>query len=183
MKKAIDWRSVRLLGIASLITLVPAVLAVSWALGPIVTSIRQAGEDSELVRHLRKMAAEKPAYHSALVRAQKIIANQAVLYHASSAELASAQLQSVLQGLVLQSGGRLSSSAIDAPQGSHGLQTLTVSLAFSLPPAHLAALLSALDTQKPFLVVQTLDVRAVSNGLGQGQLNVQMRVNAFGAKL
>lgn len=177
----IDWRRVRLLGVASLIVLVPAVLVAVWALGPIVMSLDEVSQDAVLVRHLTTLAAEKPGYLAALARAQAILGNQTLLFQGGAAELESAQLQNTVQGLISQAGGQLSSSAIDAPQTTHGLEALAVSVSFSLPQDQLAQLLSAIDTQAPYLIVQALDIHATDNGNGQALLNVQMQVGGFGS--
>lgn len=177
----IDWRRGRLLGIAGCLVLLPAVLVVIWALGPILESLNEASQDAVLVRHLTLLAAEKPAYQAALVRARASISGQAILFQGSSAELETAQLQNIVQGLIAQAGGQVSSSAIDAPQSAHGLQALSVSVVFSLPPAQLAPLLSGIDAQIPYVIVDALDIRAAGYAGGQGQLTVQMQVDGFGA--
>ena len=177
----IDWRRIRLLGIAAFLVLLPVVLVVIWALEPILTSLDETAQDALLVRHLTLLAAEKPAYQAALARGRASVSNQAVLFQGSSAELESAQLQNIVQGLIAQAGGQVSSSAIDAPQTAHGLQALSVSVVFNLPPGQLAPLLSGIDAQRPYVNVDALDIHAPGYIGGQGLLTVQMQVGGFGA--
>lgn len=176
----IDWRRVQLLGIAGFLVLLPIMLVVIWALGPILGALNQASQDAVLVRRLTLLAAEKPAYQTALARARANISGQAVLFQGSSAELKTARLQNIVQGLITQAGGQVSSAAIDTPQSAHGLQALSVSVVFSLPPGQLAHLLSGIDAQIPYLTVNTLDIRAGGYAGDQGLLTVQMQVGGFG---
>ncbi len=177
--KSFDWRRIRVLGIAGLIVLVPVSFIVAWAVAPIWNSIVQAEYDTELVHHYEMLAAEKPAYQAELAKAVANLANSGVLYNGSSTELASAQLQNTVQGLVAQAGGQVQSSAIGTPQTAHDMQILTVSLSLSLPPAQLAGFLSSLDAQKPYLVVQGIDLRSTDYGNQTGPLSVQLQVNGF----
>jgi len=93
--------------------------------------------------------------------------------------LASGELQNAAQNLIAQTGGQVRSSEIGAPQDQQGIETIAVSLDFSLPQDRLAPLLAAFDTQKPYLVVQGLDVRATDAGDRNSALDVQLTVEGF----
>ena len=165
--------------VAGLIVLVPLSAILIWAITPIWCSIAEAENDAISIRHLQKLTAEKPVYRAELTRAEASLANAGVLYSDSSPELASAQLQNTLQGLVAQAGGQIQSSAIGTPQTAYGLEVLSVTVSLSLPLGQLAGFLTSIDAQKPYLVVQGIDVRSTDYGNQTGPLNVQLQVDGF----
>ena len=174
-----DWRRIRVLTVAGVILLVPAAAIAAWAIGPIWGSIADAENDEDLVTRFRALVAEKPAYRAALIDAQAKLRDQGAFYRDASAELASAELQNAVQNLVAQMGGQVRSSEIGAPRDAQGIETIDISLDFSLPQDRLASVLAAIDTQKPYLVVQGLDVRATDAGDRYSALDVELTVDGF----
>ena len=174
-----DWRRIGVLMLAGLILLVPVAALALWAIGPIWGSVAEVENDADLVTRLRALVAEKPTYRTALVDAQAKLRDQGALYRDATAELASAELQNAVQNLVAQMGGQVRSSEIGAPQDAQGIETIDISLDFSLPQDRLASLLAAIDTQKPYLVVQGLDVRATDAGDRNSALDVELTVDGF----
>jgi hypothetical protein len=174
-----NWRKMLVLSIAGLIALMPILFILDWAIAPIWSSISQAEDDTALVGHLEMLVAEKPGYRAALAKANARLTSEGAFFGGSSAELASAQLQNSVQGLVAEVGGQIESSAIGVPQTSHGLQILTVSLSFSLAPNRLPGFLTSIDAQKPYLIIQSIDLRSTDDGNGIEPLDVQLQVNGF----
>jgi hypothetical protein len=175
----LDWHRIQVLTLAGLILLVPVVAIAIWAIGPVWGSIVETENDADLATRFRTLVAERPAYRTALIDAQAKLRDQGELYRDASAELASADLQNAVQNLVAQAGGQTRSSEIGAPQDAHGIETIEVSLDFSLLQDRLAPLLAAIDAQKPYLIVQGLDVRATDAGDRNSALDVELTVDGF----
>ena len=174
-----DWHRMGVLGAAGLLLALPVVMLLVWLVGPVWGSLVQAQNDADLVRRFKTLTAEKPAYQAALLQAQQRLNGENALYHEASAELAGAQLQNAVQNLVAAAGGQMQSSEIGTPQTSQGIQTINVSLSFSLPQERLGGLLAALDTERPYLVVGSLDVRGTDAGDRHGALQVELQVDGF----
>jgi hypothetical protein len=176
---AIDLHRLRILAIAGILALVPVLIILIWAVAPIWSSIAEAENDTISTRQLQELAAEKPAYHAVLLQAEHSLVSSGVLYSESSPELASAQLQDTLQALVAQAGGQIQSTAIGTPQTAHGLEELSVTASLTLPPSQLASLLTSFEVQKPYLVIQSVDIRSSDYGEQSGLLSIQLQVNGY----
>ena len=176
---AFEQRKLSVLAAFVLVVLAPTLLAATWAVQPIWQSLQKARSDTDLVRRLRATRAEEPVYRAALEQEQKAFTGQNVLFTDGSAELASARLQSILQELVMQVDGQMQSNSIASPETVQGLQELSVSLSFTLPAARLPDFFTLISTEKPFLIVQAVDLRSTDTGTGGGSLDVQMQVGGF----
>jgi hypothetical protein len=177
----IDWHRIRVLVFAGIFALLPLSAILISAVAPIGRSIAEAENDTISIHQFQKLALEKPLYRAEISRAEGDLSGAGVLYANSSPELASAQLQNTLQGLVAQAGGQIQSSAIGPPQTAHGLEVLSVSASLSLPANELASFLTSIETQKPYLVIDGLDVRSSDYGNQTGPLSIQLQVNGFSA--
>lgn len=175
----IDQRRILVLGGTGIVILMPVLVVLYLAVGPIVAYLAQANDATMICQRLHRLKTEQPAYEAARAKAEAELAAQAMPDPNLPAELAGANLQNTLQGLGAQVGAQVSTSAISPPQALQGLQILSVSLSFTLFPDRLAPLLADIAAQVPHLTVQSLDVRGIDNGTGRSPLTVQMRVAEY----
>ena len=97
-----------------------------------------------------------------------------------SAVLAAAELQSRMEILIEESGGRLLSTQALEPEAEHGLVRVSVQVHLNATAETLAQMLRQMEGQPPFLVIEELSIAADSYvASGMPDLNIWFRASGW----
>lgn len=143
-----------------------------------------ASETDRLQRY-RRIAAQGPEYRKAIDAMRERDARRFLLKNVA-ANLAGAELQEMVRAAVEGNGGRITISQNQPPRDEGRFRQITVNVQFFANTANLQRILYVLETQQPYLVVESLTMRPLNAFRGfrpppgqEPEVNVQMDVAAF----
>jgi len=177
----------RALAVALLVFAVIVALAV--LLGPIVLFHRHydvaIADTTRRLETYRRVAAQAPELRAAL-DAMKQKDGRRFFLKNTAPNLAGAELSDLVRAAVENNGGRITTSQGPAPREDGRFRQTFVTVQFFATTPALAKILSTLDTQVPYAVVDNLTVRPLNAfrgfrpGIGQEpEMNVQMDVSSW----
>lgn len=183
--KSLDLRERRVLAVGLLVALV---LLVSMALVmPYIARVNHyllaiEGQSFRLER-LGAIAAQLPALEGELAVAREQAIDQSHVLQQSTPSLAAAQVQELLTQRVAIHGGSIQSTQVRAPVVTGELKRISVGISMSATNAELADLFHDLETRRPFLFLDDVQIRAARQHRGaradRGEMDVQFVVYAY----
>lgn len=133
----------------------------------------------------RRVAAQAPEYKKALEAMRERDVRRFYLKN-TAANLAGAELQELVRGAVEGNGGRISTSQNQAPREDGHFRQIGVNVQFFASTPNLQRILYAIETQRPYLVVENLTLRPLNAFRGfrpapgqEPEINVQLDVSAL----
>lgn len=133
----------------------------------------------------RRVAAQAPEYRKALDAMRERDARRFFLKN-TAANLAGAELQELVRAAVEGNGGRITTSQNQAPKDEGRYRQIGLNLQFFATTPNLQKILYALETQQPYLVIESLQLRPLNAFRGfrpapgqEPEVNVQLDVIAF----
>ena len=121
----------------------------------------QADDRKEALAQLaafRTLEAQRPALQMRLAALQEGAKSVPGLLDASSAELAQAQLQSEMKGLIDKSGGSLLSAQLLPPTKVKGFDSVSIEYDVTIPISNFSSLVYAVETHVPYYFVDSADL-------------------------
>lgn len=121
----------------------------------------QADERKDALAQLaafRALEAQRPALQTRLAALQEGAKSVPGLLDASSAELAQAQLQSEMKGLIDKSGGSLLSAQLLPPTKVKGFDSVSIEYDVTIPISNFSSLVYAVETHVPYYFVDSADL-------------------------
>ena len=153
----------RALALALLLVAVAAVLAV--VLLPVVLLHRHYDDAleslSQRLDRYRRVAAQAPEYRKALDTMKERDARRFYLRN-TAPNLAAAELQEQVRAAIEGNGGRISTSQNQAPRDDGRFKQIVVSVQFFATTPNLQKILTAIETQQPYLIVDNLTLRPLN---------------------
>nr|SPS04660.1 putative Type II secretion system, protein M [Candidatus Nitrotoga fabula] len=184
--RALDKKESRYLAVALLLLLLAAIIALVWV--PVGMLHRHYDEALEsMVDHLaryRQLAATRGEVSLALEQVQKRAGRQHFLMDTGPA-LAAAEIQSVAKSLIDAGGGRLISMQVAPHRDEDGYRRITVNVQFSSRLPGLRKILYAIETVRPYLLLDNISIRSQSKGgsrdapAGNPELVAQFDVSGY----
>lgn len=174
-------------GQALAVAVAMAALALIWlaAVAPLLDwygdRAATLAQQQALAARMTALAAEIPALRRA-VNTAGLQADENLLLTGKTEAIAGANLQSLLQNLASQAGTSLDSAAALPVQGSGGLRRIGMQVSVTATWPVLVALLQAIGTAEPRMVVQDLAVSSAGQAAMPGQdtpLQAQFSVTGF----
>jgi hypothetical protein len=177
----------RALAVALLV--IAAALALVVLLGPILLLHRHYDtaifDLTDRLERYRRVAAQAPELRRALDVMKDKDGRRFYLKN-TQPNLASAELADLVRGAIENNGGRITTSQNPGPRDEGSFRLLTVNVQFFATTPALAKILTALDTQVPYLIVDNLSVRPLNAFRGfkpapgqEPENNVQLDVSAL----
>jgi len=177
----------RLLALGILLIVLIAVVAVLVA--PVLLAHRhydQAIADlSDKLTRYRRVAAQAPELRAAL-EAVKARDGRRFYLRNTAANLAAAELQEMVKAAIENNGGRITTSQNTAMREDGRFRQIGVNVQFFATTPALQKILTALETQQPYVVIDNIAVRPLNAfrgfkpGPGQEpELNLQLDVSAW----
>jgi general secretion pathway protein M len=140
---------------------------------------------TDRVERYRRVAAQAPEYRAAL-EAMREKDGRSFFLKNRAPNLAGAELQELVRAAIEGNGGRITTSQNPAPKDEGRFKHITVNVQFFATTPNLQKILHALETQKPYLLVENITLRPLNAfrgfkpGPGQEpELNVQLDVAAY----
>jgi len=171
-----------------------AVLAVVVVLGVLLVPVwllhtrydeAIASLEDRLARY-RRVSAQAPEYRKALEQVRAKDGRRFFLKN-TAANLAGVELQEIVRSAIESNGGRITTSQNQATRDEGHYKVVGVTFQFFATTPNLQRILYSLETQQPYLVVDTLTLRPLNAFRGfrpvagqDPELNVQMDVSALG---
>jgi general secretion pathway protein M len=144
-----------------------------------------ASLEDRLARY-RRISAQAPEYRKALDQIRERDGRRFFLKNVA-ANLAGVELQELVRGAIESNGGRITTSQNQSPRDEGRYRAIGVTFQFFATTPNLQKILFALETQQPYLVVETLTLRPLNAFRGfkpatgqEPELNVQIDVAALG---
>ncbi len=144
-----------------------------------------ASLEDRLARY-RRISAQAPEYRKALEQVKAKDARRFFLKN-TAANLAGVELQETVRSAIESNGGRITTSQNQATRDEGRYKAVGVTFQFFATTPNLQRILYALETQQPYLVIDTLTLRPLNAFRGfrpvtgqDPELNVQMDVSALG---
>ena len=177
----------RLLALGILLIMLIAVVAVLVA--PVLLAHRhydQAIADlSDKLTRYRRVAAQAPELRAGL-EAVKARDGRRFYLRNTAANLAAAELQEMVKAAIENNGGRITTSQNTASREDGRFRQIGVNVQFFATTPALQKILTALETQQPYVVIDNIAVRPLNAfrgfkpGPGQEpELNLQLDVSAW----
>lgn len=165
------------------------VIAVAVALGPWIWLSRHydraIAETSSRLQVYERIAAQAPEYRKALTAMDRRSGRSFYLTN-TAANLAGAELQELVKAAIESNGGRITTSQNIAPRDDGRFREIVVSVQFFATTPTLQKILTAIETHRPYLIVDNLTIRPLNAfrgfkpGPGQEpELNVQLEVGGW----
>lgn len=172
------------------VTLLATLLLAGWRLAvePVWSAYAEGNRRIEDARRLfaryQAAAAERAALEEAVHEMRRRAAGHRVLFDAANEGLAAADLQTRIKALVERNGGELKSLQVLPAQAEAGLRRVGVRAILAADMTGLRSLLHAIEAGRPFLFVDSLDVRprsprAPGDGPEQGRLDVRLDLHGY----
>jgi len=142
--------------------------------------IAQARED---MASYRAQIGLRPQLQAQLTALDRQEAQAVSLLHGSSSAIAAANMQSLVKGLIEAHSGQMRSAQLLSASASDGLEKIEVQFELSLPLGSLAAATFEVETGRPFLFLDSVDVRpetyaGAATGV-PGNLHVQWTMHGY----
>ncbi|MEP7183111.1 MAG: type II secretion system protein GspM [Betaproteobacteria bacterium] len=169
---------------------VVAVLVVLALLVAPVWLLHQRYDDSiasleDRLERYRRIAAQAPEYRKALDQIRERDGHRFFLKN-TAANLAGVEVQELVRGAIEGNGGRITTSQNQAPRDEGRYKAIGVTFQLFATTPNLQKILFALETQQPYLVVETLTLRPLNAFRGfkpaagqEPEVNVQIDVVAW----
>jgi hypothetical protein len=129
---------------------------------PVAALFRAQAEDrSEALAQLtafRALEAQRPALQARLAALQEGAKSVPGLLNASSADLAQAELQSEMKGLIDKNGGSLLSAQLLPPTKVKGFDSVSIEYDVNVPISNFSSLIYAVETHVPYYYVDSADL-------------------------
>jgi len=172
------------LAVVALVLVLAVVLVPVWLLHHRYDEAITSLED-RLARY-RRISAQAPEYRKALEQVRAKDSRRFFLKN-TAANLAGAELLEMVRSAIESNGGRITTSQNQAPREEGRYKAVGVTFQFFATTPNLQRILYALETQQPYLVIDTLTLRPLNAFRGfrpvagqEPELNVQMDVSALG---
>ena len=173
--------------IALLVLVVAAILAAliapAWTLHHRYNV--KIAQQKDLLERYERLVAQKPQVEAVLEAVQRRDARRFFLNNTAS-NLAGAELQDIVRSAIQNNGARITTSQTVAPKEDGSFNRISVNVQFFATTANLQKVLNKLESQVPYLVIDTLTLRPVNVNrnykpvAGKGpEINVQMEVIAW----
>jgi hypothetical protein len=129
---------------------------------PIVALFRaQAQDRKEALAQLaayRALEAQRPALQARLAALQEGAKSVPGLLDATSADLAQAELQSEMKGLIDRNGGSLLSAQLLPPTKVKGFDSVSIEYDVNVPLSNFSSLIYGVETHVPYYFVDSADL-------------------------
>ncbi|HEX3666358.1 MAG TPA: type II secretion system protein GspM [Rhizomicrobium sp.] len=129
---------------------------------PVATLFRAQAEDrTDGVAQLnayRALEAQRPALQARLASLQEGAKSVPGLLDATSADLAQAQFQSEMKGLIDKNGGSLLSAQLLPPTKVKGFDSVSIEYDVTIPLSNFSSLVYAVETHVPYYYVDSADL-------------------------
>lgn len=170
------------LGIAGALLSLVYFIAVTPLLNLYADGQQALRERSALAAMLERSAHDLPRLHALAAQSQKTAPASDLLLPASSDAVAAATLQTTIKRIVAQGGTSLTSTEILPPQDQDHFRRVGIHVSFATNQRLLTAALRSIETARPLLFVDNLDIRSAgpSGGADPG-LAVALDVFGFPA--
>ena len=171
------------------VLVVAVLLLLALLLGPLMLLHRHydgviEGLTDRLERY-RRVAAQATELRQALVLMKERDGRSFYLKN-TAVNLAGAELSDLVRGAIEANGGRITTSQTPSPRDEGRFKQLSVSVQFFANTGAMAKILQVLDTQVPYLTVDTMSIRPLSAFRGfkpapgqEPENNVQLEVSAL----
>jgi general secretion pathway protein M len=142
--------------------------------------VKRARADMALYR---AQIAARPRLQAELAALDRQEAQAAALLRGPSTAIAAANMQSLIKRLIEAHSGQMRSAQLLSASAVEGLEKVEVQYELSLPPGSLAAATFELETGRPFLFLDSIDVRPetiAGDATGApGNLHVQWTMHGY----
>jgi general secretion pathway protein M len=171
-----------LLAMAGAYQVVVAPLAAAYAERTI-----QVAETAARATRLESSAAQLPALRESLAEMQASNEWTRLALPGASDTLAAAALQSAVSDIVAAAGSRVASAEIVPPQAHEGWRRIGVRLTFSGDLPRLAAVLSSLESARPYLFADNMELSSdastmvVAESAAESRLKISLDVFGYRA--
>jgi len=172
------------LALLALIVVLAVLLVPVWLLHSRYDDAIASLED-RLMRY-RRISAQAPEYRKALEQVRARDSRRFFLKN-TAANLAGVELQEIVRSAIESNGGRITTSQNQATRDEGRYKAVGVTFQFFATTPNLQRILYSLETQQPYLVIDTLTLRPLNAFRGfrpvagqEPELNVQMDVSALG---
>jgi general secretion pathway protein M len=142
-------------------------------------------EFSDRIERYRRIAAQAPEYRKALDTMRAKDGRRFFLKN-TAPNLAGAELQEQVRAAIESNGGRITTSQNQGPKDDGRFRQITVSVQFFASSPALQKILYALESQPPYLSVESITVRPLNAFRGfkpaigqEPEVNVQLDVAGF----
>jgi len=177
--------------LAVLLLVVATAIVLALVIVPVVLAHRHYDEAiadfKDKLQRYQRIAAQAPEYRKALDAMRERDTRKFLLKN-TAPNLAGAELQEIVRAAVEGNGGRITTSQNQQPKEDGRFRQIGVTLQFFATTQNLQKILFALESQQPYLVVETFAVRPINAFRGfrpppgqEPEVNVQMDVAAFAA--
>ena len=140
---------------------------------------------SQRLATYRRVAAQAPEYRKALDAMRERDLRRFFLRN-TAANLAGAELQEQVRAAIEGNGGRISTSQNQSPRDDGRFKQIVVTVQFFATTPNLQKILHAVETQQPYLVVDSFTLRPLNAFRGfrpaagqEPEINVQLEVAAY----
>lgn len=177
----------RLLAVLLLAAVLLAVLVVliapAWFLHDRYNT--KIAQQKDFLERYERLVAQKPQVEAVLEAVQRRDARRFFLKN-TAANLAGAELQDIVRSAIQGNGARITTSQTVAPKEDGAFNRISVNVQFFATTANLQRVLNKLESQVPYLVIDTITVRPVNVNRNykpvpgkEPEVNVQMEVVAW----
>ena len=171
------------------VLVVAVLLLLALLLGPLLLLHRHydgvIGDLTNRLERYRRVAAQATELRQALVLMKERDGRSFYLKN-TAVNLAGAELSDLVRGAIEANGGRITTSQTPSPRDEGRFKQLSVSVQFFANTGAMAKILQVLDTQVPYLTVDTMSIRPLSAFRGfkpapgqEPENNVQLEVSAL----
>lgn len=166
----------RFLAIALLVALV--VLPYALVVRPLVTAYddrrAQLAEQEELLRRYRALASNARPLKERMAEMRENVPDDPVYLSGGSESLVGADLQNRVKTVVESSGGRLASTQVLPASEDSGFRQITIRVRMTSDIDGLHKILHALETSRPYLFLDNIDVNAREGRRGTAEQETEL---------
>jgi General secretion pathway protein M. len=165
------------------VAILAALIAPAWTLHHRYNG--KIAQQKDLLERYERLVAQKPQVEAVLEAVQRRDARRFFLNNTAT-NLAGAELQDIVRSAIQGNGARITTSQTVAPKEDGSFNRISVNVQFFATTANLQKVLNKLESQVPYLVIDTLTLRPVNVNRNykpvagkEPEINVQMEVIAW----
>lgn len=139
----------------------------------------EIAQSHQLLAAYERRIAMRPLVQARLAELKTHESSSTGLIDGNSAELAAANIQNLVKGVIESEAGQVHSAQNLQPVTNDGFQRIDIQYDVSIPMTHLKSVAYRLETSTPYLFLDGIDMRAPenwqSNGLTMDPPNLEVR--------